>query len=227
MDSLDLNALESTLGYSFQDEIYLVRALTHPGMARRPEESYQRYEFLGDRVLGLAIAHILFQKYPRMSEGGLSRALAHFVCREALAVIAERIGLPDYIILTQGERRGGAAHNASVLADSMEAVLAAVYMDGGMDTAQQVVLALWTEKFLEWSKAIFDGDSKSRLQEWAQSSGKGIPVYAVCSSNGPDHAPQFVMEVQVPGMTPVQAQGTSKKDASQRAAQGMLNAVEQ
>lgn len=226
MDSIEYSVLETRLSYVFKEQQRLLEALTHPSRATFLSKSYQRYEFLGDRVVGLAVSDILFHEYPHMTEGDLSRALAYLVCGEKLAEIAQSIRLQDYIILTAGERRCGAAENTSVLADCMEAVLAAIFLDAGWEAAKKTVRVLWSSH-IDLPEKIFAGDPKSRLQQWAQRQGKGIPSYVLLSQEGVDHAPEFLMEVHVPDLDPVSAKGISKKEAERSAAEKMLEQIEQ
>lgn len=219
-------ALQGQLGYVFQRESLLEEALTHPsyqGEAGRRRRCNERMEFLGDRVLGLVIAELLFDKFPREEVGALARRHAALVRRDALVQVADGIGLAACIRLSRGEEEAGGRNNPGLLGDACEALIAAIYLDGGFDAAQQVVRRLW------WPLVERDAsppkDAKTLLQEWAQGQGLPLPLYVVTDRAGPPHAPVFQVEVTVQGFAAVAASGSSKRMAERAAAEMMLMKV--
>ena len=219
----DLGRLSAQLGHDFHDAELLRRALTHASATRGSGGemiSYERLEFLGDRVLGLIIAKLLFQRFPGEPEGDLARRLAALVRKETLAEVAGALDLGDCIDFGPGEQEGGGAENPSVLADACEAVIGALYLDGGMSAAERFVLPYWTP-YLEAE----DGppqDPKTALQEWAQGRALPLPAYREIAREGPPHEPLFTVEVRVEGLSPATAQGRSKRSAEQAAAECLL-----
>ncbi|MCJ2073788.1 ribonuclease III [Methylobacterium sp. J-030] len=215
-----LGLLEARIGHSFADQGLLTRALTHTSKAAGRGGSYQRLEFLGDRVLGLAVADRLYAAFPDADEGDLSRRLAALVRRETCAVVAEAWDVGPHLILGQGEVMGGGRRNQTILADVCEAILGAIYLDAGFDPAKAVIEAHFNPS--EPVSAARGRDAKSTLQEWAMGRGLPIPTYAVVERTGPDHAPKFHIAVQVEGLAPGLGEGTSKRIAEQAAAQALL-----
>jgi ribonuclease-3 len=221
------------LGHTFGRPDLLAEALTHPsalpqrrsGRERRrthhaPERGYDRLEFLGDRVLGLIIADVLWRRFPDEPEGHLTRRLTHLVRREALAQVATSIGLGRHLRLSPSEAAAGTANNPGILADVMEAIIAAVYLDGGFAAAFAVVDRLWQPLI-----AVMDGpplDPKTTLQEWAQGRRLPLPEYRLVATSGPDHAPQFTVAVQVAGKEEAIASASSKRGAEIAAAAALL-----
>ncbi|RME63142.1 MAG: ribonuclease III [Alphaproteobacteria bacterium] len=206
------------LGHRFGDPALLAQALTHPSF--ESARSYQRLEFLGDRVLGLVIAHWLFAHFKGEPEGRLATRFTGLVRRETLADIARRLGIGAWIKLASGARDEGAHDKDSVLADVCEALIGAMYLDGGLAAAQAFIHA-------QWAGLIADGpgarkDAKTRLQEWVQGRGLPAPTYREVARSGPAHLPHFVMEVLVEGETPHTGEGRTKREAEQRAAKAML-----
>ena len=217
-------ALSEKLGHRFQDETLLKRALTHAGADAA--RSNERLEFLGDRVLALVVAEELYRRYPEEDEGALTRRVHALVRWEACARVGEEIGLWEHLILTRSEAAGGRARGP-IVGSALEAVIAALYLDGGMDAARAFIARWWEAMFADPGSDT--RDAKTRLQEWAQARGRdaGAPVYALKEQAGPDHAPRFVVEVQVKGFTPVSGEGGSKRQAEQDAAAKLLAAVGQ
>ena len=215
-----LAELEQKIGHAFADRDLLTRALTHTSKAAGRNGSYQRLEFLGDRVLGLAVAEGLYAALPDADEGDLSRQLAGLVRRETCAAVAATWGVGPHLILGQGEVMGGGRRNQTILADVCEAILGAVYLDAGCDAARALVEAHFRPA--EPGTAPRGRDAKSTLQEWAMSRSLPIPTYAVVERTGPDHAPHFRMAVQVEGLEPGYGEGTSKRVAEQAAAGSLL-----
>jgi ribonuclease III len=201
----------------------LTRALTHS--SANAAVSNERLEFLGDRVLGLVIAEDLHKRFPADAEGALALKLNALVREEACARAAEAAGLADHLILARSEQTSGGRKKAAILAGACEAVIAALYQDGGMDAARAFIERYWEEQ-IEGLGADMR-DAKTALQEWSQSrrGAAGTPVYALVGREGPDHAPHFVVEVRVSGQEPAAGQGRSKREAEQDAAKKMLERV--
>lgn len=216
-------ALQERIGYTFNDIDLLERALTHvsavPGEKGRVE-SYQRFEFLGDRVLGLAVSGMLIAQYPQAAEGELSRRLAELVRAETCAEVAEDLDIGPAMRLGEGEAHSGGRRKKAILADICEAVIGAVFLDGGFEAAEGVVQRLWHARMLAPKRPLRDG--KTALQEWAQAKGLPTPVYREISRSGPDHNPVFGVVAVVEGLTPSEGQGASKRVAEQKAAEGFL-----
>ena len=215
--------LEARLGYKFADPELLDRALTHSSAiapARRVEQSYQRLEFLGDRVLGLVVADLLYRRFPRATEGDLSRSLNALVRKETCAMIARELDLGSEINLGDSEARSGGAEKDAILGDVMEAVLGAVYIDGGLGPAFEIIERLFGEH--AGQSASERADAKTTLQEWAQGRGLEPPAYVETERTGPDHAPEFTIAVRLNGFEPLTATGPSKKLAEHKAAEAFL-----
>lgn len=217
--------LEAALGYRFKDRDLYERALTHAsarGEGRRVDN--ERLEFLGDRVLGLAISEALWRADPQRREGDMARRYNSLVRRETCAAIARKVGLGAEMIMSESEATNGGRDKDTIVANAMEAVLGAIFVEAGFDRARRVILALWGDRLEAVSKAS-QADPKSALQEWAQGRGYPLPRYLEVSREGPDHAPVFVSEVQIDGLEPSVGQGASKRHAEQAAAKSMLNRV--
>lgn len=215
--------LQVRLGYRFADPDLLDRALTHssaisPG--KRIEKSYQRLEFLGDRVLGLVVADMLYRRFPKSKEGELSRSLNTLVRKETCAEIARQLDLGKEIILGESEARSGGAGKDAILGDITEAIIGAIYLDGGLEPARAFVERLF-EEFLADGQAN-RADAKTTLQEWAQARGLEPPSYVLVERTGPDHAPEFTIGVELAGFDRLEAVGPSKKIAEHRAAELFL-----
>jgi len=231
----DPGELAIALGYSFRRPELLVDAVTHPslsGMERAgkrgartptPGLAYERLEFLGDRVLGLVIANWLLERFPDEREGALARRLASLVRWETLSDVAVTLGLGRYLRLSTGEAESGGRTNGAILADSCEAVIGALYLDGGLPVAEKFIRTRWAD--LIERTASPPQDVKTALQEWAQGRGKPLPVYEVLGQTGPDHSPKFEIRVHLEGHEPVTAEGNSKRAAEKAAASAMLRRV--
>jgi ribonuclease-3 len=219
------------IGYDFAQPELLTEALTHPSALSPPRRQgrrrnstahrgYERLEFLGDRVLGLVVADLLWRRFPGEPEGHLTRRLTHLVRREALARVAATIGLDRYLILSRSEAASGAARNPSILADVCEAVIAAIYLDGGFDAAQEFVHRFWEPLLSEMNEP--PRDPKTELQEWVQGRGLGLPAYELVTTSGPDHAPRFTVAARVSGFDATSATASSKRAAEAGAAAALL-----
>ena len=224
----DLEAVERSLGYNFADRGLLQAALRHSSLAPGPHarekgEHFERLEFLGDRVVGLAVADLLLQRFPRESEGDLARRYAALVSRESLAALAEQIALGPQLRLTRGEAETGGRSKPTVLADALEALVGAIYRDGGLEPAREVVARLFESKLDESGRP--PRDPKTELQEWAQGRGLPLPSYRTVSTQGPAHQPNFNVEVSVEGEKPATASGASKQAAERAAAAALLHAI--
>ena len=217
------SALEKTIGYRFKDGELLERSLTHisavAGGSRT--NSYQRLEFLGDHVLGLVISDMLFRAFPKADEGELSRRLADLVRRDACADVARAIELGAALRLGASEVNAGGRLRTAILADVCEALVGAVYVDGGYDASAKLVERLWGERMRAPVRPL--RDSKTILQEWAQARGLPTPTYREVERTGPHHDPEFRVEVGLPNKQPAQGIGRSKRTAEQAAAAAMLN----
>jgi ribonuclease III len=211
--------LEARLGHAFRDPDLLTRALTHVSGARGGE-SYQRLEFLGDRVLGLAVAEMLVRAFPRATEGELSQRLSDLVRREACAVMAESWDVGPHLILGTGEVQSGGRRNRAILADAAESILGAVFMDAGYEPARALVERALAVQVT--APRTPPRDPKTALQEWAQGLGRPTPVYVIVERSGPDHAPHFHVAARVDGTEQAIGTGGSKRAAEQDAAQRIL-----
>jgi ribonuclease-3 len=211
--------LEARLGHRFAEPALLTRALTHA--SRSSVLSNERLEFLGDRVLGLVVAEKLHALYPDDPEGVLALKLNALVRGEACARAAEQAGLADHLILASAEAGSGGRKKTAILAGAIEAVIAALYLDGGYDAARSFVERYWTDAFENLGAEL--RDPKTALQEWSQGpGGQSLPVYKQIGREGPDHAPRFAVTVTVEGHAPKTGFGGSKREAEQDAARRML-----
>lgn len=213
----NLKALENELGYTFQNPALLDRALTHSSYANEREAlgDNERLEFLGDSVLGFITAEYLFSEHKGVPEGELTRLRAYAVCEKSLDVYAREIGLGDYLLLGKGEERTGGRERASVLSDAFEAVIAAIYLDGGMEPAKKFVLR-FVHPYVE-AKPVFK-DYKTMLQEVTQKNPGETLEYVLVSESGPDHDKHFEVEVHLNSNVIGRGSGPSKKKAEQDAA---------
>lgn len=219
----ELAQLEIAIGHRFTKRALLEIALTHRSLTSAGRDHNQRLEFLGDAVLGLSIADMLYGLYPQEEEGDLSKRFVSLVNGEHLAEIALQLKLGDYLQLAAGEEEQGGRTNPSNLEDACEALLGAVYLDGGLPAVKQVVERFWLAR-AKSTKAP-PQDPKTALQEWAQARALPLPEYRVISAEGPSHAPLFVIEVALPGFDPVRAEAGNKKLAERLAAEKMLAQV--
>ncbi len=215
----DCADLYPVLGHSFQDKKLLKQALTL-GFSKH-FSGYERLEFLGDRVLGVSVAEMLFTNYPREPEGDMARRFVDLTRAETLADIARDLRFDRYLILAEPKNKPELTK--AVLSDVCEAVIAALYLDGGFDVARAFVAKYWTEPMKRYQ--VPPVDSKTKLQEWTQAKKLPLPVYTELDRTGPAHAPVFVMRVAVEGYPPAEAKGASKREASQTAAAELLERV--
>jgi ribonuclease-3 len=225
-DRASIDVLTEILGHRFKSAAILEEALCHPSAASGSDDrvhGYERLEFLGDRVLGLVMADLLLHAYPDENEGALSRRFVALVRREALVRVAEAIDLGRFVTLSPGEEFTGGRDSPAVLGDSCEAVIAALYLDGGLSVARRFIESYWTPLMGELASP--PKDAKTTLQEWAQGRGKPLPTYEVVDETGPAHEPEFTVEVHVSGFRPVRAKGPSKRAAEQSAAAGLLDSI--
>src|SRR5215471_2042407 len=213
---------EDRIGYEFADKSLLDSALTHISALtdKSRSGSYQRLEFLGDHVLGLVISDMLFRAFPKADEGELSRRLADLVRKEACADVARTIELGEAIKLGASEANSGGRWRTAILADVCEAVIGAVFLDGGYSAAAALVERLWGERMRATERPL--RDPKTALQEWAQGLGLPPPIYREVERTGPHHDPEFRVAVELPDRKPAEGLGRSKRSAEQAAAAAML-----
>jgi ribonuclease-3 len=213
-------SLPEILQHVFSDPGLLEEALTHGSVMGAHGGDYQRLEFLGDRVLSLVVAELLYRAYPKENEGKLARRFVALVRREALAEVAAKIGLGDHLILSPSEAESGGRKNPSLLADVCEAVIAALYLDGGLAPTAAFINRHW--KALMAREETPPTDAKTSLQELLQGRGLPLPVYRIVGRTGPDHAPEFTIEVAAGDARPVTGLGLSRRAAEQQAAAAAL-----
>ena len=218
--------LETILEYTFTRPELLRQALTHASTASDRAgrmRSNERLEFLGDRVLGLVVAQLLFEHFLTEEEGALARRYAVLVRRDALADVAADIGLAEYMAISEGEAESGGRQNPSLLADTCEALIAALYLDGGLQAAAAFIRRHWQARMEEYPRP--PKDAKTALQEWAQGRGMAPPVYREVAREGPAHAPRFTIEAALSDFPPTTGRGSSKRVAERAAARTLLRQV--
>jgi ribonuclease-3 len=226
----ELEPLERRINYRFKDRGMLEHALTHRSRVHEDASGgvfdNESMEFLGDSVLGFVIAAMLFREFPQHNEGQKSKLKASLVSAASLARLGERLNLGEFLILGRGEEKTGGRHKHAIIADSYEALIAAIYLDGGIEPAQRFIekefASLIQEARRTGAAASFTEDWKSALQEFLQSGGRGLPVYRLAGEVGPDHRKSFVVEIVVNGDVVATAEGRSKKEAAQSAAKAAL-----
>jgi ribonuclease III len=218
-----LEDLQERIGYRFSRPALLNRALTHRSFGADHNE---RLEFLGDAVLNLAISELLFERFSGSDEGDLTRVRAHLVREDSLHRAALAIGLPQHLLLSDGEQRGGGAQRASILADALEAMIGAAYLDAGFDAALQVVRRLFGELIDSSSTDSWRKDPKTELQEWLQGRRFAVPAYRIVATRGQAHAQTFEVECSVPALALVErGEGRSRRAAEQLAARRLLDVL--
>ena len=219
-----MKAIEEKIGYAFRDRSLLVNALTHSSYANenrgRSCESNERLEFLGDSVLGMVVADALYRRFPELPEGRMTRRRAQLVCEESLHRVATELGLGEYMRLGRGEEHTGGRSRTSILADATEALIAAMYLDGGMDVARAFI-----ERYILSeldSEYIAFGDCKTELQELVQKKSGSVLSYQLLNESGPDHDKTFTTQVSLNGRPVGEGSGRTKKEAEQAAARAAL-----
>ncbi len=214
--------LEKRIDHAFADKALLVRALTHSSLSGGDNtvRDLERLEFLGDRVLGLLTAEELWRRYPHYSEGDMAPRLNALVRKETCAKAAQHFGVDEFIMMSEWEAQSGGRKKKAILGDVMEALLGALYIDGGLEAARRVYDQFWTPNLEDLSK--LHKDPKTALQEWSQNKKLGTPHYEVINADGPAHAPAFTVDVRVKGMKPTQGEGRSKREAQMEAARRFL-----
>ena len=223
--SADIAGFQDRIGHRFGDPALLLRALTHSSRSSANRGDNQRLEFLGDRVLGLVIAEKLLSDDAGASEGQLAPRFNALVRKEACADVARAVDLGAVLKLGRSEMMSGGRRKQALLGDAMEAVIAAVYLDAGLDTARDMILRLWGKRIVAVEEDA--RDPKTALQEWAQARGMALPQYAQVGRSGPDHAPVFAIEVRLADGQTATASAGSKRQAEQAAAQALLERLEQ
>ncbi|HBN23019.1 MAG TPA: ribonuclease III [Holosporales bacterium] len=220
MSTDSLVRLQDNLGYTFQDKALLDQALRHSSATKQNQQSYERLEFLGDRILGLCVAELLYQIYPFDKEGALAQRHSALVCEDVLAQIAQDLSLG---VLIQGETKNFSKNRPSVLADAVEALIAVVYLEKGLSEVQKVIKKFWRPLIAEMTTA--PKDPKSALQEWAHKHNKNAPLYSLIKRSGPDHDPLFTVQVSLDKTRQETAQGSSLKQAEKNAAIALLKGL--
>lgn len=220
-----MDELSDIIGHRFRDTELPRIALTHRSAVGRDHPTYERLEFLGDRVLALVVADMLYDAFPDEDEGALAKRLVALVRRETLAEVAQRLGVGALIHLSRGEEEAGGHENPAILADVCESLIGAVYRDGGLEAARMFILRHWSP-LMEGTETP-PKDAKTTLQEWAQGRGLALPSYRQVSRSGPDHAPLFTIEVRVGDFPPQLGEGATKRAAEQIAAERLLERLEQ
>ena len=218
-----LDALQNRLGHRFAQQGLLTRALTHRSFGADHNE---RLEFLGDAVLNLAVSSLLYERFAGSDEGDLTRVRAHLVREDSLHRVALHLGLPDVVRLSEGENRGGGAQRPSILADAVEALIGACFLDGGFDAAQGLVRRVFGDIIAGTEIANWSKDAKTELQEWLQGRKLPVPVYRIRSTRGQAHAQTFEVECEVATLRLVElGEGRSRRTAEQEAARRMLDVL--
>lgn len=211
--------LEALVGHSFSDQALPALALTHASMGTG--KTYERLEFLGDRVLGMVVAEKLYAMFPNEPEGDLARRLSALVQGETLAQIAREHEIGAYIQLSESERgNNGGCENDHILADVVEALLGALYLDGGYAPCERFITQLWGDRFYKMTSP--PQHPKTQVQEWAQGRSLALPVYEIVNQTGPDHAPVFEVRLSIQGFEPAIGQGKSRQEAEKRAARAFM-----
>ena len=210
--------VEATLGHRPKDEALFERAVTHS--SHSDGEDYERLEYLGDRVLGLAVASWLYELFPGEPEGKLSRRLNALVAGETCAEVGREIGVPEHLRLGKQARDDGASDSDNVVGDAVEALIGALFLEAGFEAAAKFVRQAWGDRVSTRDKA--PKHPKSALQEWAAAHDRKAPVYELTSRTGPHHAPRFVVEVEIRGVGSASAEGTSKQEAETAAAAKLM-----
>ena len=223
LSDAQVKTIQDRIGYHFKDRQLLVQALTHPSAIASADSvrlSNQRLEFLGDRVLNLLIAERLIERRKTESEGDLAPRLNRFVKKGACAEAFRHFKLQEFLILSDGEIASGGNERESTIGDACEAVIGAIYLDGGLSAARAFFNSAWEEELAQLTRRT--QDAKSHLQEWAARKRLAAPVYQLVSRKGPDHRPHFMVEVRIDGLEPAIGEGNTKQAAQRAAADAML-----
>ncbi len=218
-----IRSFEQRLGYEFSNLSLLIEALTHSSIASDFRKDNQRLEFLGDRVLGLVMAEALLEIDQTAPEGTLAPRFNALVRKETCAEVARQIELGDVLKIGRSEMLSGGRRKDALLGDGMEAVIAAIYKDGGFEIAKTIIIKLWGDRIK--NVKVVAGDAKTMLQEWAQARGQNPPNYEVISRSGPDHAPDFLVKVILASGETSEAMAGSKRQAEQMAAKALLQKI--
>jgi len=221
--AMDLTTLQQRLGHSFAQPVLLQRAVTHKSFG---QDHYERLEFLGDAVLDLGISDLLYTRFDRSAEGDLTRVRAHLVRQDMLHHLAVQLGLPSVLRLSEGEAKGGGAQRPSILADALEAIIGAVYIDAGFDAARALVVRLFEPVLAETQEERWSKDAKTALQEWLQARKMPVPHYRIDATRGKAHEQVFVVVCEMPELKlSASGEGLSRRAAEQAAAQVALERV--
>jgi ribonuclease III len=219
-----LMALQVRLGHRFADERLLQRAVTHKSFGA---DHYERLEFLGDAVLNLGVSELLYKRFERSDEGDLTRVRAHLVRQDTLHKVALQLDLPGVMRLSEGEAKGGGAQRPSILADALEALLGAIYLDAGTDVARQAVMRLFEPLLGETTLDGWGKDAKTALQEWLQARKLAVPTYRIAETRGKAHEQVFVVVCELPELClQISGEGLSRRAAEQVAAQALLTQLQ-
>lgn len=218
-----LSQLESRIGHTFVNRSLITDALTHSSTGSAT--NYERLEFLGDRVLGLIVSELLFEKFPEEAEGGLAKRLSALVQGQFLAKIAKEIQLGEYVSFSDSERGAGGAENVNILSDVFESLIGALYLDAGFDKCSKLIEELLGNHI--YDMAAPPQHPKTALQEWAQSKGLSLPSYEIAGQSGPDHMPVFDVVLRVEGYDELTVQGRSRQEAEKKAARTFLTNIGQ
>lgn len=220
-----METLETILGYKFRNSLLLAEALTHPSLAyeaKRPTFDNQRLEFLGDAVIQLVLTEHIYSMFPEDKEGDLTKFRARLVSKGALFKFAKNIRLGEFVMLGKGEEASGGRTRPSTLADALEALLGAIYLDSGFEAAKEVILKITAEDIIKISEQPDEKNPKGQLQEILQAIVPESPIYSVDSESGPDHDKEFVVSVEWCGDKLADGVGTNKKEAEAQAARNAL-----
>jgi ribonuclease-3 len=228
MDELQISNLQKKLNYNFNDPALLIKALTHSSFAnegtKKDSASNERLEFLGDSLLGMTVALFIFNRKPELSEGQMTKLRAELVCERSLAELALELDLGTYILLGRGEKNTGGSKRPSILSDAIEAIIAAIYLDGGFEPVKQFVSDTFAPRLNSPSNGFTD--YKTRLQETIQGKQGQTLVYELIDELGPDHDKSFTVDVKLNSKTLGTGKGKSKKRAEQEAAKAAINILE-
>jgi ribonuclease-3 len=227
MDELKIEELQKKLGYDFNNQSLLIKALTHSSyaneVANKHSESNERLEFLGDSLLGMSVALLIYKSKPELSEGQMTKLRAQLVCEKSLALLALELDMGEHLLLGRGEQSGGGRNRPSILSDAVEAIIAAIYLDGGYEPVENLISSFFSTQINAPVKSVTD--FKTQLQEIAQcKSGQKI-IYELMSVQGPDHQKSFTVEVKLNGKPIGTGIGKSKKSAEQEAAKAAVDTI--